>query len=67
MSEHQLHSCNEDNCFVCRGGLSFCEVCKGAEASLPTDCPGRRLTHTEEDAIVAGALNFVDGQWKETR
>lgn len=38
--------------------LVHCKVCGGAEGSLPTLCPGRRLTEEEERAIYAGELDF---------
>jgi hypothetical protein len=41
--------------------LSHCKVCGGAEGSLPTLCPGRRLTEEEETAIYAGQLDFNHG------
>ena len=38
--------------------LALCKVCGGAEASLPTNCPGRKLTWNEMEMITAGKLNF---------
>jgi hypothetical protein len=51
--DHQLADVEND--------LSYCDVCGGAEGSLPTLCPGRRLTPEESDAIYAGELNFTHG------
>ena len=39
--------------------LKWCECCNGAEGSLPTDCPGRRMTDEEEEAVVVGLLDYV--------
>lgn len=64
--KHFLHTCEDKECLgcnYCRGGLAFCRVCKGAEASLPTDCPGRRLTEVEEQRITEGSMDFVEGAW----
>ena len=49
----------------CAGGIYLCDVCGGAEGSLPTDCPGRRMDHDEERQVYAGLLDFrVDcGGW----
>lgn len=67
MAEHVLLKhvdCRKEGiCNICDGGLAFCTVCKGAEASLPTECPGRPLDATEEAEIMAGALNFRAGKW----
>lgn len=38
--------------------LSHCKVCGGAEGSLTTLCPGRRMTNDEEKAVYAGKLDF---------
>ena len=38
--------------------LALCRNCGGAECSLPTNCPGRKLTPEEEDDICNGKLDF---------
>jgi hypothetical protein len=43
--------------------LAHCKVCNGAEASLPTQCPGKKLTSGEEDMIQAGTLDYNNGKW----
>jgi len=64
MREHTLHSCNESDCRICEGGLSFCTTCKGGEGSLTTECCGRPLTEVEEWMIYdIGVLDFVGEQW----
>lgn len=50
------------SCAVC-SGLSICKVCNGAEASLPKECPGVRMTADQEDQVQAGKLDFRDGKW----
>ena len=42
-------------------GLSYCTTCGGGEGSLPTCCPGKRLTADQLDAIYAGTINFHRG------
>ena len=56
--------CQEDgHCQYCDGGLAWCTTCGGAEGSLTTDCPGRKITADEEDAIYkTGLLDYRDGQ-----
>ena len=61
--EHKQHICNDEYCVCCNGKLTWCVVCQGAEASMPTDCPGRLLTDIEIDAIMGNTLDFVDGEW----
>ena len=51
--EHDLYDREDD--------LSHCKICGGAEGSLPTLCPGRRMTAVESDAVYAGNLNFASG------
>lgn len=60
---HTLHNCHDELCSICRGGLSVCDVCGGAEGSLPTDCPGRKLTQEECDRVFAGTADFRKGEW----
>jgi hypothetical protein len=60
---HEIHRCSDSTCGICNGGLSVCEICAGAEASLPTDCPGRLLTEDEGDQVMFGYLDFRDGCW----
>ena len=55
--------CNRDkdrSCNICDGGLSLCTVCGGAEGSMPTACPGYKLTREQLDDIYAGKLDFLD-------
>lgn len=71
MASHILHRCSRDGCFnedhgchICRGGLALCTVCGGAEAAMPKECPGRRMTGTELEYVQAGMLDFKGGEWK---
>lgn len=63
--QHAFHSCNEEDCYPCGGGLAVCVICKGAEGSLPTECPGAKMTSEQDEAIMAGKLDYVDGKWVE--
>lgn len=57
---HVMHSFEHD--FYKRDDdLSHCKICGGAEGSLPTLCPGRRMTVEEQDAVYANRLNFSSG------
>ncbi len=40
-SGHKFIKCDErcTGCMYCDGGLAHCEICGGAEASLPIHCP----------------------------
>jgi hypothetical protein len=60
--EHKLlrhENCADECCGICEGGLALCTVCGGAEASMPTDCPGRLLTDEEVQGILDGHLDYV--------
>lgn len=62
---HTLHAnCDKEGCCVCEGGLAWCVTCGGAEASLPTECPGFMMTAGEQDLVQNGELDFKDGQWR---
>jgi hypothetical protein len=47
VTAHSYHSCNDEECKVCPGGLALCDVCNGGEGELLPECPGRRLTVEE--------------------
>ncbi len=44
-------------------GLTQCSICHGAEASLPTQCPGRPMSSEECDAVQDGKLDCRGGRW----
>jgi hypothetical protein len=48
-------------------GLAHCKRCGGAEGSLTTECPGYRMTESEEDAVYAGKIDFIDEKWVSAR
>jgi hypothetical protein len=65
---HQFHrprdhveSWQSDSCQACV--LAFCKVCKGAEGSLPTHCPGERMGGDVADAVYAELVDFKNGEW----
>ncbi len=63
--KHDFMECNgcDYGCMFCRGGLSACRVCDGFEGSLPLDCPGKRMTTREADAVYAGDLDYAFDVW----
>ena len=72
-NEHRYHgspgyACRAESdpslmCGICMGGLRSCDICKGAEAGLPTQCPGRALTDGEMVGISDKVLDFRRGAW----
>lgn len=60
---HSFHHCGSDDCPICRGGLSLCEVCGGAEGTLTTDCPGVPLNRIQEEEVAKQSIDFRDGIW----
>ena len=54
--------CRKQYCQFCDGGLFSCTVCGGFEGSLPTDCPGVRMTEQQEQNIYAGQLDYREGR-----
>ena len=45
------------------GELESCTICRGAEGSLPTECPGRKMSRAEDQRVYTGVLDFVGGRW----
>ena len=60
---HKKQRCSSEcgDCNVCI--LYLCETCGGAEASLPSECPGRRMSAMEEELVQAKLLDFKSGGW----
>jgi hypothetical protein len=56
--KHHLHRCDDEHCYPCRGGLALCTICGGAEASMPTDCPGRPMEPYEQDWVQDGSMDY---------
>ena len=65
--DHILYKCvdctKSGHCHYCDGGLAFCTVCKGAEASLTSTCPGAPLSEDQGRLVQAGKLDFRGGKW----
>lgn len=60
-------NCRRINCPICEGGLANCFVCHGAEATLPTECPGRPMTEGEQQRVMDGVLDYRNGEWTAPR
>ena len=43
--------------------LHYCTTCCGAESSMPTECPGEKMTAAQSERVMASALDFRDGRW----
>ena len=54
-------TCN-GTCNAC--ALRWCSVCNGSEMSLPTECPGRRMSVFEEMNVVNGIFDYYNGAWR---
>lgn len=52
-----------EGCCLCEGGLFMCETCGGAEASLPTECPGSHMDGIMNDMVQQGRVDYRRGQW----
>jgi len=61
MLEHTLHECKKDDCFICSGGLSSCEVCGGGEGSLSMHCYGAKLESYVLEAIYNKWIDYIGG------
>jgi len=65
MAKHTYLECHCSNtgCPYCDGGLAYCTVCKGAEGSLPTECPGEPMGAEKEQLVYDESLDFIGGKW----
>lgn len=63
---HKLFRCKQgcEGCFACRGGLALCVTCGGAEASLPTHCPGEHMDSIMATSVQEGLMDYHDGAWR---
>lgn len=59
LGSEKCHQCNMDT----HAELFICAICRGAEGSLPTDCPKRAMSETEKDKIYLGTLDYRNGEW----
>ncbi len=48
-------------------GIAACSVCRGAEASLPTECPGEPMNSDLQDDVQFGKLDFIQGKWQRPK
>lgn len=66
MPEHVRLECEDDGCDGCNlCELFACAVCGGAEGSLTTNCPGRRVSSEMLDQVYDGWWDYRDarGGW----
>jgi hypothetical protein len=57
--------CTTLHCNYCEGGLFFCTVCKCAEGTLASECPGEKVDSDKEELIYDGKLDYRGGKWVE--
>ncbi len=43
--------------------IYHCTVCNGIESSLPTDCPGIRMTERELDLVHDNRMDYIGNRW----
>lgn len=61
LHKHHWHRCDDGNCFICVGGLGYCNICGGAEGTLTTDCGYVRLDSVAQDKIMNGEIDYKRG------
>lgn len=61
--EHEFHKCWNSDCSVCRKKSRYCEICKGRDSTLTTECVGRKITGLEAGLISEGHIDFKNGDW----
>jgi hypothetical protein len=50
-------------CMFCAGGLWGCSVCMGLEGSMPSECPGTKMSYERAQEVYLGEIDFRNGQW----
>ena len=55
--KHEL--CDRDD------GLAYCQICGGAEGTLPTDCPCYKIPEPMQLLVWGGKIDFVVDKWVE--
>jgi hypothetical protein len=69
-AEHNLYMTEDQGvpeAIVDRNGivvLDLCKVCGGAEAAMPTECPGSWMTGQQLDDVTLGVLDYRGGKWR---
>ncbi len=68
MSAHVFYSCqkpcpNPGTCRYCDGALAYCVTCKGAEGTLPTDCPEKAMPEAVQEAVMRGNIDYKKDRW----
>ncbi len=43
--------------------FGMCEICDAAEGELTTECPGRKTSYLERQAVLQGQGDFKNGRW----
>lgn len=61
--EHKGSCPNGYGCPICDGGLALCEVCGCFEGSLPSECPGEKVSEERQTSIYNGKIDFRGGKW----
>lgn len=61
--EHKLHKCWNSDCTICRRQSRYCEICKGWDSTLTSECAGRKITGLEAGLISEGHVDFKNGDW----
>ena len=62
MPKHRQMKCTDKECTgMCHAcTLSCCSVCRGAEGTLTTDCPGVLVSSEVSDMVYNKGLNYTD-------
>ncbi len=65
-TEHTRDTCDPPcdemkGCMACN--LFCCGVCGGAEGSLPSECPGTKMSNETSELVFKSTLDFKDGHW----
>ena len=65
MNNHIKQECFTPDCGgTCNQCCLFCcKVCGGAEGSLPTECPGVRMTERQQHQVYYERLDYQAGEW----
>ncbi len=56
--------CLVEDCYLCGQGLKYCTTCEGVARSLPTECPGRPMSSTQETRVINRESDYFNDKWR---
>lgn len=62
-----FETCQNPDCPFCMAGEKVCKECGCGGGIYTTECPGELVTLGQLRLISTGVLDFIGGQWVDSR